>query len=106
MAILLHPTPGHPYLQALHTLFEGLHVPGFSAQAEAPRPLPAQGLLQRAFHILGEPDFAPDTHVSEAEIRHACRELEGMTDRELADIGICRCTIETAVRYGRDRQGD
>ena len=108
MAILLHPAPGHAYLQAMHALLDGLHVPGFHADPETavPQPKPAPGLLRRAFHILGEPDFAPEGHPGEWEIRRARHELEGMTDRELADIGISRGTIESAVRYSRDRQGD
>ncbi len=35
------------------------------------------------------------------EIRQAISELESFTDRELSDLGIVRCNIESIVRYGR-----
>ena len=37
----------------------------------------------------------------EKGIRQAIHELESYTDRELSDIGIVRCDIETVVRNGR-----
>lgn len=38
----------------------------------------------------------------EKEIRQAISELESYSDRELADIGIARCDIESVVRDGLD----
>jgi len=35
------------------------------------------------------------------EIRQAISELESFTDRELSDLGIVRCDIESIVRFGR-----
>jgi uncharacterized protein YjiS (DUF1127 family) len=36
----------------------------------------------------------------EKELKRMIRELKSYNDRELADIGIPRCKIEHAVRYG------
>jgi uncharacterized protein YjiS (DUF1127 family) len=35
-------------------------------------------------------------------VRRAERELESLGERTLKDIGICRCEIGSAVRYGRE----
>lgn len=37
----------------------------------------------------------------EEAYRRAVRELQGYTDTELAGLGIARCDIKRAVRYGR-----
>src|SRR5262245_3139362 len=36
-------------------------------------------------------------------LRNAIRELHQLDDRTLADIGVTRCGIESAVRHGRPR---
>jgi uncharacterized protein YjiS (DUF1127 family) len=38
----------------------------------------------------------------ELRIRRDMRQLAGMDDHMLKDIGLCRCEIEYCVRYGRD----
>lgn len=35
------------------------------------------------------------------QMQRAMDELEGLDDRMLKDIGICRCEIRSIVRYGR-----
>jgi uncharacterized protein YjiS (DUF1127 family) len=37
----------------------------------------------------------------ELRIRRDMRQLAGMDDHMLKDIGLCRCEIEYCVRYGR-----
>jgi uncharacterized protein YjiS (DUF1127 family) len=38
----------------------------------------------------------------ELRIRRDMRQLAAMDDHMLKDIGLCRCEIESCVRYGRD----
>jgi hypothetical protein len=40
-------------------------------------------------------------HVVEKEVRQAISELESYSDRELSNIVIVRCNIESIVRNGR-----
>ena len=42
----------------------------------------------------------PEAVAREVELKRAVSELQGLNDRELNDIGISRCNIERAVRYG------
>jgi uncharacterized protein YjiS (DUF1127 family) len=39
---------------------------------------------------------------NELRIRRDMRQLAAMDDHMLKDIGLCRCEIESCVRYGRD----
>ena len=48
----------------------------------------------------------PVRKLSRREERRAIRALQGLSDRELLDIGITRGNIAHAVRYGRWRDAD
>jgi uncharacterized protein YjiS (DUF1127 family) len=67
------------------------------------RELLLQGVSAWPWRLDGEQNEAKVYSIfskHEKEIRQAINELESYTDRELSDIGIVRCDIESIVRNG------
>lgn len=69
------------------------------------RELLLQGVEAWPWRMDGEKDEARIYRLinkHEQDIERSIRELRSFSDRDLADIGIARCDIETVVRNGRE----